>query len=88
MNYETDMPPYVQDMADWLDDPAKVHPCAFENAYKGFEIMMALCRSVAEGGQIALPLTSGADEIAALKAKVPARKVLLSMPENAKEYGA
>jgi hypothetical protein len=47
---------------------------------------MALCRSVIEGGQIPLPLASGMDEIAALKEKLPARKVLLSIPENAKEY--
>jgi len=28
------------------------------------------------------------DEIAALKEKLPARKVLFSLPENAKEYPA
>ena len=86
MNYDLDMPPYIQQMADWLDDPAKVHPCNFESAYAGFEIMMGLCRSVAEGGQVALPLTSTADELALLKSKVPDRKVLLSMAANAKEY--
>jgi len=37
---------------------------------------------------VALPLTAGADEIAMLKAAVPDRKVLLSMPANAKEYPA
>jgi predicted dehydrogenase len=88
MNYDLDMPPYVQDMADWLDDNTKVHPCNFDTAYAGFEIMMALCRSVIEGGQIALPLTSPMDEIAALKEKLPGRKALFSMPENAKEYTA
>ncbi len=50
--------------------------------------MMALCRSAANGGQVALPLTSGADEIQMLKDTVPDRKVLLSMAENAKEYAA
>jgi predicted dehydrogenase len=88
MNYDLDMPPYVQEMADWLDDETKVHACQFGTAYAGFEIMMALCRSVIEGGQIPLPLTTGMDEIAALKEKLPARKVLFSMPENAKEYPA
>jgi hypothetical protein len=48
--------------------------------------MSALYRSAAEGGQVALPLASGADEIALLKAKVPERKVLLTIPESAKEY--
>ncbi len=49
--------------------------------------MMGLCRSVAEGGQVALPLTAPADEIDMLRESVPDRKVLLSMPGNAKEYG-
>jgi len=86
MNYDLDMPPYIQDMADWLDDDANVHPCHFASAWKGFEIMMAFCRSAAQGGQIALPLTSGADEIAMLKASLPESHVLLGMPASSKEY--
>jgi hypothetical protein len=86
MNYDLDMPPYIQQMADWLDDDRKVHPCNFASAYKGFEIMMALCRSVIAGGQVALPLASGADELAQLRAKLPAKQVILAMPQNAKEY--
>jgi len=86
MDYMEDMPPYVQEMADWLDDGRKVHPCAFANAYKGFEVMAALYRSAAEGGQIALPLTTGADEIALLKAKVPERKALMPVAGSEKEY--
>ena len=86
MDYDLDMPPYIQEMADWLDDPSRVHPCNFESAYKGFEIMMAFCRSAAEGGQIALPLTSPADEMQLLKDSVPDRKVILSMSASAKEY--
>jgi hypothetical protein len=86
MNYELDMPPYIADMATWLDDDSKVHPCNFASAYKGFEIMMALCRSAIDGGQVALPLKDGRDEIAELARKVPSRKVILSMAANAKEY--
>jgi len=86
MDYNYDMPPYIQQMVHWLDDDAKVHPCCFANAYKGFEIMSALYRSVAEGGQVALPLTEGRDEIAALKEKLPAKKVILTLAESAKEY--
>ncbi|MBI2437765.1 MAG: Gfo/Idh/MocA family oxidoreductase [Lentisphaerae bacterium] len=86
MNYELDMPGYILEIADWLDDERKIHPCNFHGAYKGFEIMMALCRSVIEGGQVALPLASGADELAQLRAKLPAKPVLLAMPQNAKEY--
>jgi len=86
MNYDLDMPPYIQDIARWLDDDSQVHPCNFESAYKGHEIMMALCRSVIEGGQVSLPLACGEDELKALREKLPDKKVLLSMPENAKEY--
>jgi len=86
MNYDYDMPPYVQQMADWLDNDKAAHPCCFANAYKGFEIMSAMYRSVAEGGQVSLPLTSGTDEIALLKEKVPGKKMLLTLAESAKEY--
>jgi hypothetical protein len=87
MNYDLDMPPYIQEMADWLDDDNKIHSCNFMSAYKGFEIAMGLCRSVIEGGQFALPLTVGKDEIKLLQKKIPDRKVLVSSPVNAKEYG-
>ncbi len=87
MNYDLDMPQYVQDMADWLDG-SRLHPCNFESAYKGQEILMALVRSAISGGQVALPLTSGMDELATLKQRLPEAKVLLSSPVNAKEYGA
>ncbi len=86
MNYEHDMPPYIQDIADWLDDERKVHPCNFESAYAGFEIMMAFCRSAVQGGQVSLPLTQAEDEIQELSAHLSGKKVLLSTPANAKEY--
>ena len=75
-----------RDMADWLDG-TRVHPCNFENAYKGFEIMAALQRSAAQGGQVALPLTAPADEQALLKAALSDRTVLVSDPVNKKEFG-
>ncbi len=87
MNYDADMPPYIQDMADWLDDDAKTHPCNFESAYKGFEIMMGLCRSAAQGGQTAIPLTEPAIELSLLKQAVGGKPVLLSSPAHAKEFG-
>ena len=87
MNYDLDMPPYIQEMAEWLDDPAKIHSCNFASAYKGMEIMMGLCRSAAEGGQVALPLAGPADELDLLKKAVSDRNVLFSSPVNAKEYG-
>jgi predicted dehydrogenase len=71
MDYAHDMPPYVQEMADWLDDPAKVHPCNVESAYKGLEIMMAICRSVVQRGKVAIPLGRGEPEIPAMKEVLP-----------------
>lgn len=87
MNYDHDMGPYIQEMADWLDDDAKVHQCNLEHACQGAEIMLALQRSAAEGGQVSLPLTSGADEQAMLKAKLADSPVLVSFEQNAKEFG-
>jgi hypothetical protein len=65
------MPPYIQEMADWLDDPEKVHPCNGERAYKGFEIMMALCRSASQGGKVKLPLGPGEPELEELARALP-----------------
>jgi len=87
MNYDADMPPYVQDMADWLEDDKKVHPCNFDHACLGAEIMLALQRSAVEGGQVALPLTAGADEQALLRTRMPNRPVLVSCEQNKKEFG-
>jgi predicted dehydrogenase len=88
MNYDLDMPPYVQEIADWLDDEERVHSCNFASAYKGFEIMMAFCRSAAAGGQVALPLGAAADEMAMLERSVRGEKVLLGLAASAKEYAS
>ena len=87
MSYDADMPPYIQEMADWLDDSSRVHQCNFEHAALGAEIMLALQRSAAEGGQIALPLTAPADEQALLKAKLSDAAVQVSFEQNKKEFG-
>jgi predicted dehydrogenase len=86
MDYEHDMAPYVQEIADWLDDEGKEHPARFTWAYQGLEIVSALYRSVIDGGQISLPLTIGRDELAELRAKMPQRKVLMTLAESVKEY--
>ncbi len=86
MNYDLDMPPYIQEMADLLLE-GKPHQCSFENAYMGAEIFMALCRSAAMGGQVSLPLPEIAkDEIELLKEKISDRKAIPSTPASAKEY--
>lgn len=71
MDYAHDTPPYVQEIAEWLDDPNKVHPCNGESAYKGFEIMMAMCRSVVARGKVKLPLGPGEPELEALARALP-----------------
>jgi predicted dehydrogenase len=86
MNYDLDMPPYIAEMADWLDGK-QVHQCNFAHAYLGAEIMLGLQRSAAEGGQVALPLSKGLDEQAMLKARTAAQKVLVSSEQNRKEFG-
>jgi predicted dehydrogenase len=86
MNYEMDMGPYVDQIADWLDDERKVHPCNGESAHKGFEICMALIRSVVQRGQVKLPLGPGEPELEALKKALPDAPVLLSIESSRKEY--
>ena len=86
MDYGHDMAPYVQQMADWLDDDTQPHPLRFARAYQGFEIVSGIYRSATEGGQIALPLTGGLDELERLRATVPERKVLMTLADSAKEY--
>ena len=71
MDYDYDMPPYVQEIADWLDDPEQVHPCNGESAFKGLEIMMAICRSAVQRGQVSLPLGPGEPELEALENSLP-----------------
>ena len=74
MDYEHDMPPYIADMAAWLDDETKVHPCDGERAFKGFQIMMAALRSATTGGKVSLPLGPSAEpELDALKKVLDAR---------------
>lgn len=86
MDYDHDMAPYVQQMADWLDDDSTPHPANFDRAFLGFEIMAALYRSAAHGGQVALPLAGAMDEIEALRAHVPPGRVLMTLADSAKEY--
>jgi len=67
MDYEHDMPPYIQDIVTWLDNPEEVHPCNGETAFQGFQVMMAACRSAVQCGKIVLPLDYGEPELDALQ---------------------
>jgi len=55
---EHDQAPYIRELADWLDDPAKVHPCNGDITYHGFEMVMGVCLSSLERRQITLPIES------------------------------
>ncbi len=55
---EHDQAPYIRDLADWLDDPAKVHPCNGDVTYHGFEMVMGVCLSSLERRKITLPIES------------------------------
>lgn len=87
MNYDLDMPPYVDEMAKWLDDGIE-HQCSFDQAYEGFMTMAAMMRSVVEGGQVALPLKEGKDETQMLIDSLPDKPVLFGSDLHKPEYGA
>ena len=67
-NAQLDQPPYIRDIALWLDDPERVHPCNGESAFKGFEIVMAICRSAIERSKIRIPLEPAEPEMQQLAA--------------------
>jgi hypothetical protein len=50
-------------------------------------MMLAMQRSAVEGGQVALPLTSGIDEQALFKSRLADRPVIVSCEQNKKEFG-
>jgi len=47
---------FAKDLAHWLDDGAKVHPCNIDITYHGYEILEALCLSAMEYRRVDLPL--------------------------------
>ncbi|HEY3132146.1 MAG TPA: starch synthase, partial [Acidobacteriota bacterium] len=57
-----------------------------ESAYKGFEITMAMLRSVVERGQVKLPLGPGEPELEALGKILSDRPVLFGTDVSRKEY--
>jgi len=66
-------PRYLRDLADWLDDATKVHPCNGEISYHGFEICSAFITSALDHRRVDLPLaeTPAEDEIARLERELP-----------------
>lgn len=49
-------PRLMADLADWLDDAGRVHPCRGETAFAGLEILLGMALSSLERRQVELPL--------------------------------
>jgi predicted dehydrogenase len=44
-------------LADWLDDPARTHPCDLTRSYHGLEALMGMALSAIEHRRVDLPIT-------------------------------
>ena len=55
-------PLYLAELADWLDDDTKVHPCNIDISYHGYEILEAVCISAMDHIRVDLPLDPDACE--------------------------
>jgi len=66
-----DQPPYIRELADWLDDDRKVHSCNGERAFRGFEVFMGACLSAVENRRVDLPMEQDVDVLGKLKASLP-----------------
>jgi predicted dehydrogenase len=86
MNYETDMPGYINDMLAWLNNGTPAD-CSFANAYAGFEVMLGMFRSAALGGQVAIPLAAGGNELDLLRTNMSDSPLFVTLADSKKEYG-
>ncbi len=84
-NYEHDTSKYIDHIALWLNNNL-IHECNFMNAFIGFEIMIAMYRSIITGGQIIFPIQSGIDEIDMLSEKLKNTNLLATLYESKKIY--
>jgi predicted dehydrogenase len=66
-----DQPPYFRELADWLDDDAKVHSCNGARAFHGFEVFMGACLSALDRRRVELPLQPDVDILGRLRAELP-----------------
>jgi len=66
-----DQSPYIGDLADWLDNPTKIHPCNGEVTYHGFQILMGICLSSLERRKISLPLKTSEPIVERLRRELP-----------------
>jgi predicted dehydrogenase len=50
-------PRFYRDLADWLDDAQRVHPCHGDISYHGFELLIGMGLSSVERRQVDIPIT-------------------------------
>jgi predicted dehydrogenase len=75
-------PPYLRDLADWLDDDARIHPCNVDISYHGFEILEGLCISALDNTRVDLPIANAdVDAVARMRRELP------DVPELPKSAG-
>ena len=67
-----DQPLYIRELADWLDDDAKVHSCNGARAFHGFEVFMGACLSALDRRRIDLPFRADTDILGRMRAELPA----------------
>ncbi len=66
-------PLFAVDLADWLDDDARIHPCNIEISYHGYEILEAMCISALDNRRVDLPLDTSqcVDIFARMRKELP-----------------
>ena len=62
-NPDHDQPLYIRDLADWLDDSRRVHPCNGEISYHGFELTVGILQSALERRKITVPVEAASEPI-------------------------
>jgi predicted dehydrogenase len=72
--------PYLRDLADWMDDDAKVHSCNVDTAYHGYEIVEGMCYSALDKTRVDLPFGELPTEDVVERAK-------LEVPDSPKSEG-
>ena len=87
MNYDLDMPPYIQEMADWLDDDSASPPVQLRERLPGLRDHDGAVPRGGRGRPGRAAAHRGRQRDRDAEGAVPDRKVLLSMAANAKEYG-
>ena len=66
-----DQPLYIKELADCLDDPAKIHSCNGDTAFRGFSVAMGGIISALDNRRVDLPLESDVDVLERMRNELP-----------------